>query len=399
MSRNRFQIYRRFTSLTYRPWGASRPFGRGVQTFGQEARIRGFAMAEYADEHERTMAFAEIALGQIKALRQAATPRNYEIWYAYATGYHPSLNQRINETLKSSGVLAENNLENIYATYLSPTRLTERIDEVGSQVKGEIEQVMSMIDTAAGSASSYTESLVDMSAKIGQSKDREGLRTIVESLVHTAKEMEVSNIKLEERLTASKREILDLHANLEAVRSESLTDPLTQLSNRKFFDTTLEKAIAEARAKNEALSLMLTDIDHFKNFNDSFGHLTGDQVLRLVAMSMKQNVKGQDTTARYGGEEFAVILPNTVLRSAITVADHIRRAVMTKELMKRSTGEHLGRVTVSIGVATLHNTDTLQSLIERTDGCLYAAKRHGRNRVMCETDPEVTAGGTAMQVA
>jgi diguanylate cyclase len=67
--------------------------------------------------------------------------------------------------------------------------------------------------------------------------------------------------------------------------------------------------------------------------------------------------------------------------------------------MKRSTGEHLGRVTISIGVATLHSTDTLQSLMERADGCLYAAKRHGRNRVMSETDPEVTAGGTAMQVA
>ena len=138
---------------------------------------------------------------------------------------------------------------------------------------------------------------------------------------------------------------------------------------------------------------MMTDIDHFKNFNDTFGHLTGDQVLRLVAMSVKQNVKGQDTAARYGGEEFAIVLPNTVLRSAITVADHIRRAVMTKELMKRSTGEHLGRVTISIGVATLHKGDNAQTLIERTDACLYAAKRHGRNRVMCETDPEVAAGG------
>ena len=356
-------------------------------------------MTEYADEHARTMAFAEIALGQIKALHQAATPRNYEIWYAYATGYHPSLNQRINETLKSSGVLAEANLENIYATYLSPTRLTERIDEVGSQVKGEIEQVMAMIDTAAGSANSYTESLAGMSEKIGQSKDREGLRAIVESLVQTTKEMELSNIKLEERLSASKREIVDLHAHLEAVRSESLTDPLTRLSNRKLFDSTLEMAIFDSRANNEAVSLLLIDIDHFKTFNDSFGHLTGDQVLRLVAMSVKQNVKGLDTAARYGGEEFAVILPNTVLRSAITVADHIRRAVMTKELMKRSTGEHLGRVTISVGVATLHKTDTAQSLIERTDACLYAAKRHGRNRVMCETDPEVTAGATAMQVA
>ena len=115
---------------------------------------------------------------------------------------------------------------------------------------------------------------------------------------------------------------------------------------------------------------MMTDIDHFKKFNDCFGHLTGDQVLRLVAMSVKQNVKGQDTAARYGGEEFAIVLPNTVLRSAITVADHIRRAVMTKELMKRSTGEHLGRVTISIGVATLHKA-TAPGLIERTDACLY----------------------------
>jgi diguanylate cyclase len=88
-----------------------------------------------------------------------------------------------------------------------------------------------------------------------------------------------------------------------------------------------------------------------------------------------------------------------VLRSAITVADHIRRAVMTKELMKRSTGEHLGRVTVSIGVATLHSSDTFQSLMERTDGCLDAAKRHGRNRVICETDPEVGTGTTTMEVA
>ena len=133
---------------------------------------------------------------------------------------------------------------------------------------GEIEQVMAMIDAAAGSANHYTESLADMTEKLGDSKDREGLRAIVESLVQTAKEMEVSNQQLEERLNASKQEINDLQVNLEAVRAESLTDPLTQLANRKFFDTTLEQAIADAAAKNEPLSLMMTDIDHFKNFND-----------------------------------------------------------------------------------------------------------------------------------
>ncbi len=349
-------------------------------------------MTGQTGEHERTMAFADIAFGQIKALRQEASPRNYEIWYTYATGYSPSLNQKINETLAQSGTLSDADLEQIYETYLSPTRLNDRIDKVGEQVMGEIEQVMAMVDAAVGTATSYSESLADVTQQLGQSKDREGLRSIVESLVQTAKEMEQSNQKLEARLTASKQEINVLQENLEVVRTESLTDPLTQLANRKYFDTTLERAIVDSRAKNEALTLLLTDIDHFKNFNDSFGHLTGDQVLRLVAMSLKQNVKGQDTAARYGGEEFAVVLPNTVLRSAITVADHIRRAVMTKELMKRSTGEHLGRVTISIGVATLHKGDTVQSLIERADTCLYAAKRHGRNRVICETDPEFSAG-------
>ena len=217
------------------------------------------------------------------------------------------------------------------------------------------------------------------------------MRSIVETLVLATRDMEVNNSRLEQSLKASKQEINQLQINLEAVRNESLTDPLTSLANRKYFDQALDKFIAQSVASDEPMALLLTDIDHFKAFNDTFGHLTGDQVLRLVALAVKQNVKGQDITARYGGEEFAIILPGTTLRSALTVADHIRRAVMTKELMKRSTGEHLGRVTVSIGVAVLRKRETAQGLIERADSCLYTAKRCGRNRVMCETDPEVVS--------
>ena len=349
-------------------------------------------MTEPAGEHERTMAFAEIAFGQIKALRQPAIPRNYEVWYAYATGYNPSLNQAINETLARNGTLTDADIEHVYATYISSTRFTEKIDNVGSRVMDEIDQVMAMIGAAAGSASNYTESLTTVSNKLGTAKDREGLRAIVETLVATATEMKESNQALEERLNASREEINQLQENLATVRSESLTDPLTGLANRKHFDTQLAHAMSEAIERSEALSLVMTDIDHFKTFNDTWGHLTGDQVLRLVAMSLKQNVKGQDLATRYGGEEFAVILPNTVLRSALTVADHIRRAVMSKELLKRSTGQNLGRVTISLGVATAHKGDTAQSLIARADACLYAAKRNGRNRVICETDPEVANG-------
>jgi diguanylate cyclase len=214
---------------------------------------------------------------------------------------------------------------------------------------------------------------------------------IVETLVQATNEMQQTNLSLEQKLNASKAEIQQLQQNLEMVRHESLTDPMTGLANRKYFDEALQRAIAEAGARSEPLSLLMIDIDHFKRFNDTYGHLTGDQVLRLVAASLKQNVKGQDIAARYGGEEFAVILPNTVLRSAVTVGDHIRRAAMSKELIKRSTGELLGRITLSVGAATLHHGDTAQSLIERADACLYAAKRNGRNRVICETDPEYVA--------
>ena len=341
------------------------------------------------DEHERTMAFAEIALGQIRALRQPASPRHFEIWYTYATGYNPSLNQMINEMLSRNGTLREADIEQIYETYLSPSRYTDRIDRVGSKVMDEIEQVMGMLGAAAGTASDYTQNLANASQTLGLDTDDKAVRSIVESLVTATAEMQQNNQSLEAKLSASKQEIDQLQENLETVRTESLTDPLTTLANRKSFDEAIVRAIADAQASNEPMSLMLTDIDHFKKFNDTFGHLTGDQVLRLVAISVKQNVKGQDIAARYGGEEFAVVLPNTVLRAAITVADHIRCAVMAKELMKRSTGEHLGRVTISIGVAMLRPDDTPQSLIERADHCLYAAKRNGRNRVVCETDPEV----------
>jgi diguanylate cyclase len=347
-------------------------------------------MAVERDEHERTMAFAEIAIGQIKALRQPATPRLYEIWYNYATGYNPALNAKINDTLSSSGTLSETDVDSIYQAFISPTRVVDELDSVNDRIGEEIDQVMALIDGAARSASRRDAHLEDVTSKLGKTEDREAVRGIIESLVQTAADIKRDNRALEARLISSKQEITQLQINLEAVRNESMTDPLTTLANRKFFDEALARSLSDAAATTEPLSLMLTDIDHFKQFNDTHGHLTGDQVLRLVAMSVKQNVKGQDIAARYGGEEFAIVLPRTSLREANAVADQIRRAVMSKELMKRSTGEHLGRVTVSIGVATHRRGDSVNSLIERADCCLYAAKRNGRNRVICETDPEVT---------
>jgi diguanylate cyclase len=345
-------------------------------------------MAVPSDEHERTLALAEIALQQMKALQQPALPRNYEVWYQYATGYNPDLNRSINQTLEQKGTLSETDIDQIYNSFLSPRPLNGRIDTLGSRMVDEIKHILETIDTAAGSATSYSASLADATEKLEVANDGAALRVVIERLLADAKEMEASNKKMEARLSSSRQEIEQLQQNLKAVRTESLTDPLTTLGNRKYFDTEIANAISQAKKSGEPLTLLMSDIDHFKAFNDKYGHVTGDQVLRLVALTVKQNIKGQDIAARYGGEEFAVALPKTALQQAVTVADHVRRAVVTKELMKRSSGERLGRVTISIGVAQLRPTDTPHSFIERADECLYAAKHSGRNRVISEIDPE-----------
>src|SRR5438034_5649455 len=147
-------------------------------------------MSVPADEYQRTMAFAEIALGQIRALRQPASPRHYEIWYNYATGYNPSLNQTINEILTRSGTLSNADIDQIYETYISSQRFTDRIDHVGSQVMGEIEEIMAMIGAAAGNASNYGENLAAVMERLGIAADEPTVRAIVEGLVQTTKDME-----------------------------------------------------------------------------------------------------------------------------------------------------------------------------------------------------------------
>jgi diguanylate cyclase len=334
---------------------------------------------------ERTIGLAASALERIKALGVAASPHNYELWFTYFSGHNPALNNAINALLNSHQIITKAQHEELYLRYFAAAEIGERIDEVGTQIAGEIEQVMQMIEASIGNANDYSKSLEGASADIAHDGDRDQIRMIVESLVTATREVETKNHDMQQRLKDSRQEIRQLQENLEVVRTESLTDPLTTLANRKFFDNAINRMLKDAAATNEPVSVILTDIDHFKKFNDTYGHLTGDQVLRLVAVSLKHNVKGQDVAARYGGEEFAVVLPKTGLDAAMTVAEHIRRAVQGKELMRRSTGETLGRVTISLGVAAWRPGDDADSILERADTCLYAAKAAGRNCVIPET--------------
>jgi diguanylate cyclase len=194
------------------------------------------------------------------------------------------------------------------------------------------------------------------------------------------------NRTLEARLGKFAGEVNDLRESLESVQREVMTDGLTGIPNRKFFDRRLKEATSESVQTKEPMSLLFCDIDHFKRFNDTYGHQVGDQVLKLVARSLSDSVKGRDTPARIGGEEFSIILPRTRLDQAVIVANQIRNTVARRKLVGKTTQDNYGDLTLSFGAAEYRPEEPISELIRRADAALYHAKRCGRNRVSTECD-------------
>ncbi|WP_299470599.1 GGDEF domain-containing protein [uncultured Roseibium sp.] len=338
------------------------------------------------DDHNRTIKYGESAIGYIRKNTLPAYPRSYELWYTYSAGYNQGLNRAINDTIKNNGRISTDEMLNLYGRFLSPTRLGDRLDEVGTRVSREVEELIDSLKLSADATSDYGNALEQAGEKIKEVQDPQKLHIYVTHLVKSTQNAVASNRKLESQLLESKKHIENLQSSLEAIRYESLTDELTTLNNRKHFEVSIEKIIDQSKESGRSFALLMTDIDHFKKFNDTYGHQTGDQVLRLVALAVKQNIKTQDIACRYGGEEFSIILPQCNLEEAIEIGEKIRSAVMSKELVKRSTGENLGRVTISVGIAIFENMDTAHSVVSRADEALYAAKNAGRNLVKTESD-------------
>ncbi|MGK2228708.1 MAG: diguanylate cyclase [Devosia sp.] len=336
-------------------------------------------------EFKRALGYANSAFELLKRSGIPPYPQFYELLYTYATGVNPTLNSRINEMFRNGGSPTEGLAEALYNEFLK-SNVNDRMTAVSKRMHDRIEAVHDAIDSAMTTANAYSGSLQSAGGDLEREISAAAIKALSAKLLAETRMMQETNRSLEQKLQDSRDDIAALQRDLDDVRRESMLDPLTKIANRKSFDEGLDTAIAEASSSKEPLSLMLVDIDHFKNFNDTYGHQTGDQVLRLVAMTLKSNIRGKDLAARYGGEEFVAVLPFTDIEGAITTAENIRRAIQAKELLKRSTNEKLGRITASFGVATFRRSDTAASLIERADRCLYAAKHAGRNRVINEQE-------------
>ncbi len=196
----------------------------------------------------------------------------------------------------------------------------------------------------------------------------------------------IENAHLYTQLARRANELENLVMLYEEANLRASTDALTGLHNRRFFQDQLNRDFAQARRHRRHLSVIMLDIDHFKSFNDTFGHALGDQVLQSVSVVLGQAVRLADVVARYGGEEFIVSLPDTDFEGALIVADRIRRSVSEIELMD-SDDNALRQITVSLGVSSLRLEDErIAELIERADRGLYMAKVKGRNQVQWVED-------------
>ncbi len=335
---------------------------------------------------DRSFFIAQRAIELMRTYGSSADPRSYEVWYTYVSGSKPAMNDVIKKITAERGSLKDADIETVYNDHLASLRAARDTEKASTLMLDEIDQVMNMIDAALGSTTQYGEQLQAFSDDLAGPVDRNRVRELIASVVLETQQVTATNRQLESRLKETRTEIETLRETLDVVRVEAITDPVTGIANRKHFQDMLHKSVESANASKAPLALIVIDIDHFKRFNDLYGHLTGDQVLRLVAMTMREQVKSKATLARFGGEEFGIIMPDTSLSHARAVAEEIRQSVLNRELVKRSTGESLGKITVSVGVSDFRHGEGGTSFLDRADQCMYVAKRSGRNRTVTDAD-------------
>ncbi|HEY0053277.1 MAG TPA: GGDEF domain-containing protein [Caulobacteraceae bacterium] len=334
----------------------------------------------------RSTAAYPLARSALEAMQSASvwpTPLNYELWIHYLGDPKGDLGQEIERLLATGEPFTESTSEHLAAEFLPKARLSDEIRDAGVQLTRELSSVASAIATAQRSQAAYGETLAGASEGLTTATDPKSLKGLVDGIATATRKVHQENSKLEKRLQASTREVTKLREHLEQVRRDAMTDALTNLANRKAFDDELARICTQADSNGAPVVLAVLDIDHFKRFNDTWGHQTGDQVLRYVASVIGRVGTGARVAARYGGEEFGVIFPAETVETVCTALEGVRQEIASRALKRRSTNDDLGSVTISIGLAQRRPGETPAALVHRADEALYASKHGGRNRVTC----------------
>jgi diguanylate cyclase len=313
------------------------------------------------------------------------TPRNFTVWYRYVAGGDRELSKAIDTMRRKGERFSEEKNEALYNRFCA--ELDE--DELKT-IRAELQQILTTLLTEVKELTGQTkeyESFVSTSvSKLSEDASIGDIRRVVNEIKDKTKTLGRFGKTVQHQLNETTVALTELKKDFEQVKTEALADFLTGVPNRKAFDETLVTLGSQAQRDGTDLSLLLIDIDRFKQFNDGYGHLIGDAVLKFVAKTAKEIVRGRDFLARFGGEEFVVILPQTPLSGAVVVAENIRKFFAQTSLQVVVTSRNIGVITVSIGAAVYRPGEPLEELLNRADRALYHAKKTGRNRVTTEAD-------------
>ncbi|MCW8928941.1 MAG: GGDEF domain-containing protein [Gammaproteobacteria bacterium] len=336
----------------------------------------------YSDSLSKSSEFLRLAISLLARYKMPADPHNYQISYEHVSGRNEALSHDLEHILEQSKSPPVKQFKNIYDVYFE--RDEEYLDIMRLELRQIISSMLKDFGYSHNELSNYSKTLtqfIDILDSHPSSASSNDLLEKTQNVIDETHSLSQSQQTTEQKMSTIIAEIDLLRKELDQVKEESKKDTLTGIANRKAFDAELEQSILTSRENNKPFCLLMLDIDHFKAFNDNYGHLVGDKVLRYVAGSLKRNIKGNDFVARYGGEEFGIILPMTGINGAITVAEQIREAISSGKLTDKATEMTYGKLTISIGVTQFRASDLGHELIERADKALYLAKERGRDRV------------------
>lgn len=306
-------------------------------------------------------------------------PVSYSLWYEHVAGLNPALSEVLTERLQSNAPLTEDDTYRLHAHFIS-ARDVALLERLQRELHAALDDTAHNAAFASEQTGLFGRTLERSQSQIAAAVSLEGIQYVIRGLLGETERMHTLSLSLAQKLEARANEVRLLSEQLERAQTEAVIDPLSGLSNRRGFDRAAEE-LAGPSGLLSGTALLLADIDHFKQINDTYGHVVGDKVLKVIAQTFRDNIKGRDVAARIGGEEFAVLLPQTSIEGARAVAEQLRIAVTKARIRKGERTDQTGAITLSAGVAVARGEESCESLLRRADRALYTAKREGRNRV------------------
>lgn len=333
----------------------------------------------YTDSVEQSGEYLRLALDHMGRYKIPLDPMNYTIWYEYVSGKNKHLYSAIEEYIEQPESFTPETNHALFKRYIEDENQA-LMDEIRTGLRDILLQLIKQVSTTGNEVSLYSQSLENHTNALLDHPGIEDIYQIMKTIIAETKSMEASGDKLKERLAQYNKEINTMRQDMESLRHQADTDPLTGLANRRSFESSLTREMEDSMKGQVKLSLLLMDIDHFKSINDNFGHLTGDKVLRLAAKMIKECVKGKDLVGRQGGDEFIIMLPDTPLDGAMSLARSICSCFNTNEIKRTQSGKTIGSISMSIGAACYRPGESMTEFIQRTDDAMYTSKQRGRNQ-------------------